>query len=79
MKCLQALLDFYLDVKETLKPLPKLLCGEEIMEILHLKPSKELGEVINILKEAQISGDVNTKEDAIACVKSIAASSFDIR
>lgn len=67
---LQALLDFYLYVKDNLKPLPKLLSGEEIMEILNLKPSKELGDIIKELKEAQLSGDINTKKEALSFVKS---------
>jgi putative nucleotidyltransferase with HDIG domain len=62
------LMTFYLDVKESLKPLPKLLTGNDIMNIFKLPPSPKLGEVINELKEAQISGDVNTKEEAIAYV-----------
>lgn len=62
---LKSLLDFYLNVKDTLKPLPKLLSGEEIMDLLNLKPSKELGEIIKSLKEAQLSGYVNTKKEAL--------------
>ena len=39
--------------------------GLEIMKIKGIKQSPLLGEIINALKEAQISGDVVTKEDAI--------------
>lgn len=62
---LQSLLNFYLDIKSTLKPLPKLLSGDEIMKLLKIKPSKELGEIIKSLKEAQLSGDISTKKDAL--------------
>ena len=62
---LQELLRYYLDVRESLKPLPKLLSGEEIMSLTGLKPSKELGDVVEKLKEAQFEGIVNTKEEAI--------------
>lgn len=65
---LQKLLDFYLDVKENLKPLPKLLSGEEIMEILIIPPSKKLGEVIKALHEAQLSGEITTKDEALALI-----------
>lgn len=65
IKNLTSLLNFYLTVKDTLKPLPKLLSGEEIMELLNIKPSKELGEIIKSLKEAQVSGDISTKKEAI--------------
>lgn len=68
---LQKLMNFYLYVKDSLKPLPKLLSGEEIMEILNLQPSKELGNIIAELKEAQISGDINTKKEALIFIKSL--------
>ena len=68
---LDKLLKFYLERRETLKPLPKLLDGKEIMEIKKINQSPELGRIIAELKEAQINGDVNTKEDAIDFVKSL--------
>lgn len=62
---LQKLLDFYINIRDNLKPLPKLLSGEEIMEILDIKPSKELGNIIKEIQEAQLSGDITTKEEAL--------------
>mgnify|MGYP003571328123 CR=1 FL=1 len=67
---LNRLLNFYLDVRETLKPLPKLLDGKEIMKILNIKPSKELGDIVDALHEAQLSQDVITKQQAVDFVKS---------
>ena len=68
---LTKLLNDYLEKYKNLKPLPKLLNGKEIMNILNIKQSPKLGEVINELKEAQISGNVNTKEEAIAFVTNL--------
>jgi tRNA nucleotidyltransferase/poly(A) polymerase len=68
---LNNLLNFYLSKKDNLKPLPKLLDGNDIMKILNIKPSKHLGEVLDALMEAQISGDILTKEDAINFVKTL--------
>ncbi len=68
---LNKLLQFYLDVKDSLKPLPKLLDGNEVMKLLNIPPSPKLGEIMEALHEAQISGDVATKEDAINYVKSL--------
>lgn len=65
LECLDSLLDYYLSVRDTLKPLPKLLTGDEIMELLNIKPSKRLGEIISKMEEAQISGDITSKEDAV--------------
>lgn len=66
---LKLILDFYLNVKDSLKPLPKLLSGEEIMGILNIEPSQKLGEIIKSLQEAQLAGDVVTKEDALAFIQ----------
>ena len=68
---LDKLLKFYLEVKDSLVPLPKLLDGNEVMQLLNISPSKRLGEVMDALKEAQISGDVLTREDAVSFVKNI--------
>jgi len=62
---LNRLMKFYLDVKDTLAPLPKLLDGNEVMKILNIKPSPKLGEIMNAIHEAQISGDIVTKEHAL--------------
>lgn len=66
---LQELLGYYLKIKDTLKPLPKLLSGEEIMQLTGLKPSSELGELIDKIHEEQFNGNINTKEDAVEFVK----------
>lgn len=66
---LDKLLNFYLEKRETMQPLPKLLSGFEVMEIKGIKQSPLLGRIIKALNEAQINGDVNTKDEAIEYVK----------
>ena len=66
---LDKLLKFYLEKRDSLKPLPKLLDGFEIMEIKQIPQTPLLGKILSALKEAQINGDVNTKEEAIEFVK----------
>ncbi len=68
---LNKLLNFYLEVKPTLKPLPKLLDGHEIMQILEITQSPVLGKIMNELHEAQLNGEVNTKEEAINFIKNM--------
>ena len=68
---LDKLLQFYLNTKETLAPLPKLLDGRDVMSILNINPSPILGKILNELHEAQISGDILTKDDAVRFIKSI--------
>lgn len=68
---LDKLLQFYLNTKETLTPLPKLIDGRDVMSILNINPSPILGKILNELHEAQISGDILTKDDAVRFIKSI--------
>lgn len=65
---LQKLLDFYLNIQDSLEPMPKLLSGEEIMEILRIPPSVQLGEIIKAMQEAQLSGEISTREEALAFI-----------
>lgn len=65
---LQSLLDFYLNIKNNLKPLPKLLSGEEIIEILRIPPSPQLGKIIKSIQEAQLSGEISTREEALTFI-----------
>ena len=66
---LDKLMNFYLEKKDTLKPLPKLIDGNEIMEILGISQSPKLGEIISQLKEAQLNGDITTREEAETFIK----------
>lgn len=66
---LDKLLDFYLSKKDSLAPLPKLIDGREIMEILNIKPSPKLGEIINAINEAQLNGDITTHDEAVNYIK----------
>ena len=66
---LESLLSFYINAKDSLKPVPKLLDGNDVMKLLGIKPSPRLGEILDALYEAQISGDINTRDEAINFVK----------
>ena len=66
---LDKLLNFYLEKRETMQPLPKLLSGYEVMELKGIKQSPELGVILKALNEAQLNGDITTKNEAIEFVK----------
>jgi len=70
INCLNKILNFYISIKDTLEPLPKLLSGYDVMQILNIKPSPRLGEIMNALHEAQIAGDIVDVEGARKFVKS---------
>ncbi len=61
---LQNLLNYYNEVCAEVQNPKSLLDGKEIMKILNLKPSKKVGEIIEQLIEAQLSGEIKTKEQA---------------
>jgi putative nucleotidyltransferase with HDIG domain len=60
--------------KNFLAPLPKLLTGDEVAEILNITRGPIIGKILAELKEAQISGDIATKEEAVAFIKNIVSS-----
>ncbi len=62
---LTKLLNNYLEQKKNIKPVEKLLDGTDIMKLLNIQQGPELGKIIAALKEAQISGDVTTKKEAM--------------
>ncbi len=48
-----------------------LLKGDEVMKILGLKPGKKVGEILEILREKQLSGEIRTKRQAKGVLKKI--------
>ena len=66
---LNKLLEFYIMIKPKLKPIPKLLTGQEIMEIKNIPQSPILGKIISSLKEEQSEGNILTKAEAVEFVK----------
>ena len=66
---LDKLLNFYLAKKDTMKPLPKLIDGFEVMKIKNIKQSPLLGKSLSAWHEEQINGNINTKEEAEKFVK----------
>jgi hypothetical protein len=50
---------------ETVSP-PRLLNGDEVMKEFDLKPGPRVGEVLEAIREAQASGKVSTREEAVS-------------
>jgi poly(A) polymerase len=48
---------------------PKLLDGHDLIRIFGLKPGPEIGEALEAVREAQASGEVATREEAIAYIR----------
>ena len=69
IKHLENLLNYYNEVQSMVKDPKSLLNGKEIMEILNIPPSKKVGLVLLELKEAQLTGEITTKKEAINFVQ----------
>ena len=65
----QIMNEFYLQ-KQKLKVKP-LLNGNDIMKILNLKPGPKIKEIIELLEEAQFTGEISTVEDAESFIKKL--------
>ncbi len=59
------LLERYKNASEEIKTIPKLITGKEIMEMFDIPAGPLVGKILSALKEEQISGNINTKEEAL--------------
>jgi poly(A) polymerase len=67
-----SLLDHYFNQKETAVSPPPLLSGHDVIETLQIKPGPEIGRLLRLLEEAQATGQVSTREQALEFVKQAA-------
>jgi len=49
--------------------LPQVLDGRDLMDEFSLSPGPRIGILLNVVHEAQASGEVNTREEALELVK----------
>ena len=54
---------------DSLKTLPKLVGGYDIMDRFALEPGRQIGTLLEEVREAQASGEVKTKEQALELVR----------
>jgi hypothetical protein len=50
---------------------PPLIDGHDLMRALSLPPGKQIGVLLEAIREAQAAGEVTTKEKALALAKSM--------
>ncbi len=54
---------------ESLVAPPKLISGHDLINIFGLSPGPEIGELLEEVREAQASGELNTREEALAYIR----------
>ncbi|MBN2100017.1 MAG: CCA tRNA nucleotidyltransferase [Dehalococcoidia bacterium] len=54
---------------ETVAAPPKLIDGHDLMREFGLKPGPRIGEILEVVREAQGAGEISTKEEALALAR----------
>ena len=67
------LAEYWTRLAKDVAPTP-LVSGDDLMAELGLPPGKRIGELLEVIREAQAAGEVSTREDALALAKSAAHS-----
>lgn len=65
------MLDAYFGHHEAIVAPPPLVSGHDIMRELGLPPGRQIGVILEAIREAQASGEVMTKEEALALARRI--------
>lgn len=66
VELLYDLLDDYFKTMTAIETLPKLINGNDVMKLLNLKPSIEVGIILDKIRNLQTEGEINTSEEAKA-------------
>jgi poly(A) polymerase len=48
---------------------PKLISGHDLIDIFSLSPGPEMGQLLELVREAQASGELNTREEALSYIR----------
>lgn len=59
---------YYVRYDEIVAP-PVLLNGDDLMTMFNLKPSKQIGTLLTAVREAQVIGEIQSRDDALAFVR----------
>lgn len=65
LQVIQSLLDGYFNRREEVVSPPTLVNGTELMHLLRLSPSPEIGRLLRLISEAQAAGEVTNKAEAL--------------
>ncbi len=50
---------------------PKLIDGHDLINIFGLRPGPEIGELLELVREAQASGEISSREEALSLIKGV--------
>ncbi|HEX7182808.1 MAG TPA: hypothetical protein VF756_13275, partial [Thermoanaerobaculia bacterium] len=49
---------------------PRLVTGADVQELLGIPPGREVGRVLDAVRQAQVDGEVRSREEAVERVRS---------
>lgn len=73
MERLRVLLFAYYERHEQVVAPPPLLNGAELIDALALTPGKQIGQLLDAIREAQVTGEVSTRDEALALARALIA------
>ncbi|TVR21914.1 MAG: CCA tRNA nucleotidyltransferase [Anaerolineaceae bacterium] len=68
---LRVLLFAYYERYEEIVAPPPLLSGADLIEALALAPGKQIGQLLDVIREAQVTGEVSTRDAALALARGL--------
>ncbi|MBL7184360.1 MAG: CCA tRNA nucleotidyltransferase [Anaerolineae bacterium] len=71
------LADYYERHQKVISP-PKLISGHDLMDEFGLEEGPRIGELLEAVREAQVEGEVKTKEEALALVEGLLAQAISV-
>jgi poly(A) polymerase len=66
---IRLLLEAYFDHHDKLVSPPTLIDGNQLMQSFKLKPGRVIGELLDLIREAQVAGEIDSPESALAFAK----------
>lgn len=67
----RSLFQAYFEERDRLVDPTALINGTDLMEILKLDPGPQVGRYLELIREAQVAGEVTTREQAVAFIRSL--------
>jgi hypothetical protein len=67
---IRVLLEAYYEQHDNLVEPPTLVDGNQLMQQLNLKPGRTIGKLLNLIREAQVDGEVTSAEEAVQFARS---------
>ncbi len=65
LACVQTLFHAYFKRHDDVVAPPSVIDGTQLMEVLNLEPGPQIGQLLNSIREAQVTGAVKSMEDAL--------------